>query len=238
MFRKSSKIGKLISIIKTLVIIFFTSSIIVVIVYRFVPIPITPLMIIRCGQQITRGEMPKIKHKWVNIEKMSKSMPVAVMASEDGRFLKHKGFDFKEIDNAMKERMKSGRRRGASTISQQTAKNVFLWPSSSWIRKGFEVYFTLLIETAWSKQRIMEVYLNSIEMGNGIYGVEATAEEKFGTTASNLSRSQCAMIAASLPNPLKFNSASPSPYMYKRQSWILRQMKFYPAFPIKKSPQK
>ena len=108
-------------------------------------------------------------------------MPVAVMASEDGRFLKHKGFDFKEIDNAMKERMKSGRRRGASTISQQTAKNVFLWPSSSWIRKGFEVYFTLLIETAWSKQRIMEVYLNSIEMGNGIYGVEATAEEKFGT---------------------------------------------------------
>ena len=120
---------------------------------------------------------------------------------------------------------------GASTISQQTAKNVFLWPGRTWVRKGLEAYFTGLIEIMWSKQRIMEVYLNSIEMGDGIYGADAVAERHFGCTAKELSRSQCALIAATLPNPRRFSSASPSPYMIKRQYRIMREMKHIPRFP-------
>ena len=120
---------------------------------------------------------------------------------------------------------------GASTISQQTAKNVFLWPGRSWVRKGFEAYFTVLIEFMWSKQRIMEVYLNSIEMGDGIYGAQAVAEQHFGVNAIDLSRMQCALIAASLPNPRKFDSGHPSGYMFKRQRQILDNMKFIPSFP-------
>ena len=164
---------------------------------------------------------------------MSPSMPVAVIASEDANFLKHHGFDYKAIENAAKRNMKHPEKRklGASTISQQTAKNVFLWPGRSWVRKGFEVYFTALIELLWSKQRIMEVYLNSIEMGEGIYGVEAVAHQHFNTTAKELSRSQCALIAATLPNPRKFSSKNPSSYMLKRQQKIMREMKFVPSFP-------
>ena len=158
-------------------------------------------------------------------------MPVAVMASEDQRFLKHHGFDYNAIEKAAIHNMKGGKRHGASTISQQTAKNVFLWPGRSWIRKGFEVYFTFLIEMMWSKQRIMEVYLNSIEMGDGIYGVDAVAEYHFNTTASQLSRSQCALIAATLPNPRRFNSAAPGEYMRKRQRQIEHEMRFIPSFP-------
>ena len=132
---------------------------------------------------------------------------------------------------AMKENETRKRKRGASTISQQTAKNVFLWPQSSWVRKGLEVYFTFLIELFWSKERIMEVYLNSIEMGNGIYGAQATAKVKFGTTAAQLTRGQCALIAATLPNPIRFNSAKPSSYILKRQNQILRLMNLVPKFP-------
>ena len=160
-------------------------------------------------------------------------MPMAVIASEDNRFPDHHGFDLIEINKAIKERER-GRHRGASTISQQTAKNVFLWPSSSWVRKGFEAYFTVLIELCWSKERIMEVYLNSIEMGNGIYGVEAVAHEHFNKKASQLTAGECALIAATLPNPLKYDSAHPSRYMLKRKAQILRLMKVLPEFPIKK----
>lgn len=156
---------------------------------------------------------------------------MAVIASEDNRFAMHNSFDFIEIKKAMKENEQGRRRRGASTISQQTAKNVFLWPQSSWIRKGFETYFTFLIELFWSKERIMTVYLNSIEMGKGIYGAEAAAKYKFGTTALRLSREQCALIAATLPNPLRFDSAKPSPYIIKRKNQILRLMNLVPRFP-------
>lgn len=156
---------------------------------------------------------------------------MAVIASEDNRFAMHNGFDFIEIKKAMKENEQGRRRRGASTISQQTAKNVFLWPQSSWIRKGFETYFTFLIELFWSKERIMTVYLNSIEMGKGIYGAEAAAKYKFGTTALRLNREQCALIAATLPNPLRFDSARPSPYIIKRKNQILRLMNLVPRFP-------
>jgi len=132
---------------------------------------------------------------------------------------------------AMKENETRKRKRGASTISQQTAKNVFLWPQSSWVRKGLEVYFTFLIELFWPKERIMEVYLNSIEMGKGIYGAQAAAKYKFNTTAAKLTKGQCALIAATLPNPIRFNSAKPSAYILKRQKKILRLMNLVPKFP-------
>ena len=153
------------------------------------------------------------------------------MGSEDQRFLLHHGFDFAAIQKAAKQNMRGGKKMGASTISQQTAKNVFLWPGRSWIRKGFEMYFTALIELMWSKQRIMEVYLNSIEMGDGIYGADAVAEYNFGTTAGNLSRAQCALIAATLPNPRVFSSKYPSAYMRKRQHQIMKNMRYMPSFP-------
>ena len=210
----------------------FVSSILIVVAYRFLPVFATPLMFIRCYQQVKNGEDLKLHHDWVSLEKMSIYMPVAVIASEDQNFMSHHGFDFDAIERAAKENMSGKKRvRGGSTISQQTAKNVFLWPGRSWVRKGLEAYFTFLIEMMWSKQRIMEVYLNSIEMGDGIYGVEAVAEQHFSTTAENLTRSQCALIAATLPNPLKFNSAAPSNYMKKRQRWIEVQMKHIPTLP-------
>lgn len=220
-------------LIRGIVVAFFASTILSVVVLRFVPVWFTPLMFIRCGEQISEGRELKLKHSWVSLDEMSPSMPVAVIASEDANFLKHHGFDYKAIENAAKRNMKHPEKRklGASTISQQTAKNVFLWPGRSWVRKGFEVYFTALIELLWSKQRIMEVYLNSIEMGEGIYGVEAVAHQHFNTTAKELSRSQCALIAATLPNPRKFSSKNPSSYMLKRQQKIMREMKFVPSFP-------
>ncbi len=214
---------------------FFASTILSVILFRFVPVFITPLMVIRLVEQVKTGHELKMCHDWVQLEEMSIYMPVAVIASEDGNFLSHHGFDFEAIEHAAKRNMEHPEKRklGASTISQQTAKNVFLWPGRSWIRKGLEVYFTTLIELFWTKQRIMEVYLNSIEMGDGIYGVEAVAQEHFGCTASQLSRSQCALIAVTLPNPRRFSSKSPSPYILKRQSRILREMKHVPLFPKK-----
>jgi monofunctional biosynthetic peptidoglycan transglycosylase len=182
-------------------------------------------MVIRCAQQVGRGEKIRLKHHWVPMKEISSQLGIAVIASEDQRFLEHHGFDFKAIEKAIDENKKGKRRRGASTISQQTAKNVFLWPGSSWLRKGLEVYFTALIELCWSKERIMEVYLNSIEMGDGIYGAEAVAQQHFGRSAKKLTATNSALIAATLPNPLKFSSANPSRYMLKRQSAIMRQMK-------------
>ena len=218
-------------IIRWTVTIFFVSTILAVVAYRFIPVYATPLMFIRCIEQVADGKSITWHHHWVSLEKMSPSMPVAVMASEDQRFLTHHGFDFDAIQKAA-ESNKDGRKiRGGSTISQQTAKNVFLWPGRSWIRKGFETYFTFLIELLWSKQRIMEVYLNSIEMGDGIYGVDAAAEYHFNTDASGLSRADCALIAATLPNPRKFSSKEPSAYMLKRQRQIQVQMKYMPLFP-------
>ncbi|MBR8706824.1 Biosynthetic peptidoglycan transglycosylase [Bacteroides pyogenes] len=216
---------------RNLLIFFFSSTILAVWVYRFVPVYVTPLMVIRSVQQIMSGDKPTWKHTWVSFDHISPHLPMAVIASEDNRFAMHNGFDFIEIKKAMKENEQGRRRRGASTISQQTAKNVFLWPQSSWIRKGFETYFTFLIELFWSKERIMTVYLNSIEMGKGIYGAEAAAKYKFGTTALRLNREQCALIAATLPNPLRFDSARPSPYIIKRKNQILRLMNLVPRFP-------
>ena len=192
------------------------------------PVVVTPLMVIRSVENLAHGKSPFWHHTWVSLKDISPDMPIAVMASEDQRFLIHHGFDFDAIQKAMKRNEAAGKKKyGASTISQQTAKNVFLWQGRTWLRKGLETYFTVLIEFIWGKERIMEVYLNSIEMGPGIYGVSAVAEENFdGIEAKDLSARQCALIAATLPNPLKFSSKEPSDYMRKRQRFILKQMKF------------
>jgi monofunctional biosynthetic peptidoglycan transglycosylase len=215
-------------VILWIVVAFFASTILSVAVLRWVPVWFTPLMFIRLAQQVSEGKELTLHHHWVPLEKIAPSLPTAVMASEDARFQEHHGFDYKAIEHAAMRNIKHPEKRklGASTISQQTAKNVFLWPGRSWVRKGFEVYFTTLIELMWTKQRIMEVYLNSIEMGDGIYGADAVAEHHFNTTADKLTKAQCALIAVSLPNPRRMNSARPSAYMLKRQKRILHEMRF------------
>lgn len=223
-FQRKTK-GVIVRLIFKLILFFFIWSIGSVILYRFVPVYFTPLMGIRAVHQVSKGEKPKIKHKWVSSKKISDNMRRAVLASEDQRFFDHDGFDRVEIKKALKENKTRKRPRGASTISQQTAKNVFLWPRSSWLRKGMEVYFTVLIEFFWPKERILTVYLNSMEAGDGIYGAEAVAREHFDTTAAKLTASQSALIAATLPNPLRFSSEKPSSYIKQRQSRILRQMR-------------
>ncbi len=223
---------KIKKILRWAVALFFSSTILSVVLLRFVPVYVTPLMVIRCFEQIGSGKSVTMHHHWVPLKDISPHLPVAVMTSEDQRFLRHHGFDYAAIEKAARRNLKGGKRKlGASTISQQTAKNVFLWQGRSWIRKGFEVYFTALIELMWSKQRIMEVYLNSIEMGDGIYGADAVAEYHFGKTAADLSRADCALIAATLPNPRRFSSQYPSAYMRKRQQQILQNMRSMPAFP-------
>ena len=215
-------------VILWIVVAFFASTILSVAVLRWVPVWFTPLMFIRLAQQVSEGKELTLHHHWVPLEEIAPSLPTAVMASEDARFQEHHGFDYKAIEHAAMRNIKHPKKNklGASTISQQTAKNVFLWPGRSWVRKGFEVYFTTLIELMWTKQRIMEVYLNSIEMGDGIYGADAVAEHHFNTTADKLTKAQCALIAVSLPNPRRMNSARPSAYMLKRQKRILREMRF------------
>ena len=206
-------------------ILFFASSVLSVLAYRVMPVGLTPLMVIRCIEQVKAGEKPRFHHEWRPMEKISPQLAIAVVASEDQNFLNHHGFDMEAIEQAVEEAEAGKRRRGGSTISQQTAKNVFLWPGSTWLRKGLEAYFTVLIEALWPKQRILEVYLNSIEMGDGIYGAEAVAQQHFGTTAAKLTEDQSALIAASLPNPRKFDSGHPSSYMKRRQHKIRHEMR-------------
>lgn len=220
------------NILKKILILFFGSTILAVVLYRYVPVYITPLMVIRLVEQNKTGEEYKMKHKWVPIDEITHNMPQAVVASEDNLFMSHNGFDLDQIEKAIDEAKRGKRNRGASTISQQTAKNVFLWNGGGFVRKGLEAYFTVLIELLWGKERIMEIYLNSIEMGDGIYGVEAVAQEKFGKKASKLSRGECALIAATLPNPLKFDSARPSSYIIKRKGQILRLMSLVEPVPM------
>lgn len=206
--------------------LFFASSLLAVIVYKWIPVPVTPLMLIRCCQQMSKGEKIRLKFHWVKLdEEITPELALAVVASEDQKFLSHNGFDLDAISLAWEERVEGKRKRGASTISQQTAKNVFLWPGGGWFRKGLEAYFTILIELIWDKHRIMEVYLNVIEMGDGIYGADALAWQHFGRSADRLTRANCALIAATLPNPLKYSSKNPSKYMLRRQTQIMQQMK-------------
>ncbi len=215
---------KLLVFIRNLFFFLFFSSLLAVVAYRFVPVFVTPLMVIRLVDQVKEGKSLKWQHHWVPLTEISQSLPQAVVSSEDNRFLTHRGFDIEQIRKARKDAQRGKRLRGASTISQQTAKNVFLWPGRSYVRKGLEAYFTVLIEFVWGKERIMEVYLNSIEMGDGIYGAEAVAEAHFSKKARQLTDGEAALIAASLPNPIRFNSGKPSPYMQRRQKQILSLM--------------
>lgn len=210
--------------IRNIFLFLLLSSLSAVVIYKFVPVYYTPLMLIRALEMSGDGGKVKLEHEWVPMERIAQPLAQAVVASEDNLFMEHNGFDFTQIQKALDEAESGKRVRGASTISQQTAKNVFLWPGKSYIRKGMEVYFTLLIEWIWGKERIMEVYLNSIEMGNGIYGAEAVAKAHFKKHAYQLSRSEAALIAATLPNPRRFNSAKPSRYMLKRQAAIVSLM--------------
>lgn len=209
--------------VKLFFIFFFAISLFSVILFRFIPVPVTPLMLIRLVEQGLHHDSFKLQKSWKPLDQISENLPLAVMISEDQRFSDHWGFDFKAIRKVLKSNDKK-HIKGASTISQQTAKNLFLWPGRSWLRKGLEVYFTILIELFWSKRRIMEVYLNIIEMGNGIYGAEAAAVTYFGHPAKKLSFNEAALIAAILPNPLRWSAIQPSPYIRAKQYWIKRNI--------------
>ena len=195
-----------------------------VIAYRLMPVPFTPLMFERVFEKSGKAKNIHIKHKWISIKDMSPNIIQASIAAEDNNFLNHFGVDYKAVKEAYQFNRNGKRIRGASTISQQTSKNVFLWLGRNYIRKGLEYYFTLLIETIWGKERIMEVYLNSIEMGKGIYGIEAASVCYFHKHASQLTRGEAALIAATFPDPRKRNPANPSKYLLMRKQTILSLM--------------
>jgi len=204
--------------------IFFIFTFSGVLFYRFLPIPFTPLMYQRVFEQAFSGKKVSIRHAWVPIGKISPNMILAAVAAEDNNFVNHYGIDFEAIEKAYQYNRRGRHIRGASTITQQTCKNVYLWIGRNYIRKGLEVYFTFLVETFWSKKRIMEVYLNSIEMGNGIYGIEAASQIYFHKPAAKLTRSEAALIAAAFPNPRKRNPAAPTSYLKNRQQRVLSIM--------------
>jgi monofunctional glycosyltransferase len=209
---------------------FFGLSVLWVFLYKYIPVPYTPLMAIRSIQGDSSYET---KHDWVSLSAISQEIKLAVICAEDQKFLDHKGFDYKAIEEAYKGNKKGRSLKGGSTISQQTAKNVFLWPGRSWLRKGLEAYFTFLIETLWSKERILEVYLNSIEMGDGVFGIETAAGYWFNTTANNLSQHEAAAIAAILPNPRNYRASPRTNYIERRKQWIIRQMNNFGSLDLK-----
>lgn len=214
-------------ILIALLLFFFGSTVFMVLVYKYLPVYATPLIFIRAHQQHERGDTLHCKKTWVPIEKISPNLVNASVAAEDQRFLVHHGFDFDAIIAAAKQNFSGDGEKivGGSTISQQTAKNVFLWPTRNFLRKGLESYFTVLIEVFWSKERIMEVYLNVIEMGDGIYGAEAASQTYFNESAFDLTRKQAALIVAAYPSPLKRNPGDPSRQLLRRRNRILRIMR-------------
>jgi monofunctional biosynthetic peptidoglycan transglycosylase len=215
-------IGKLIG---KIILWFVVISVVWVLAYRFINPPITWLMLQRNVERKIDGKAFKLEKNWVKFEDLPLSLKKAAVAAEDQLFLEHHGFDINAIEKAYLNNQKGKKIKGGSTISQQTAKNVFLWPGRSFIRKGFEAYFTLLIEVLWSKERIMEIYLNIIEMGDGIYGAEAAAQAYFNKSAPKLTRAQSALIVACFPNPRRWSPKNPTNYIYKRQNAIIRNMK-------------
>ena len=232
MAKRTSKSSSKPSLLKRLAIIaakvllwFVLFSVIWVLAYRFVNPPITPLMVQRNWEREANDKPAKADRKWVDFEDISDNMKRAAVSAEDQLFLKHMGFDIKAIEKAYANNAKGKKLRGGSTISQQTAKNVFLWQGRSYVRKGFEAYFTLLIELLWSKERILEVYLNVIEMGDGIYGAEAAAQAYFGKSCTNLKRREAALIASCFPNPRKWTPKNPTRYIRHRQYLIMRNMR-------------
>lgn len=214
---------------------FIGLSVLWVLVYKFVPVPYTPLMAIR---SVDGGPGYQTQHDWVPIDEISPYLQLAVICAEDQTFLSHSGFDREAIEKALESNEKGKKLRGGSTISQQTAKNAFLWPDRTWLRKGLEAYFTLLIETFWSKERILEVYLNSIEMGPGVFGAEAASQYWFKKSATDLRPENAAAIAAILPSPNRYKANPPGPYVARRTQWIIRQMRYFGPFVLKKQEPK
>ena len=215
--------GRITRFLTMIISIILLLSVFFVVIFKWVPVWVTPLML---QQTIVHAKDPDYhtRSTWKSLEDISPELAKAVIASEDQKFLNHKGFDHEEIQNALEERRKGTRFRGASTISQQTAKNVFCWPSRTWIRKGIEAYFTFLIEKIWGKKRILEVYLNVAEMGTGIFGAEAAAQAHFGHSAAELTRREACQIAACLPDPRKRTAGKPSNYVSRRAGEISRQI--------------
>lgn len=224
-------IKKLFRFIFKIVLSLIVLSVLWVLLYKFVPVPYTPLMAIRAI------EGNDTKHSWKPIEEISPYLQLAVICSEDQSFLKHSGFDKEAIEKAFENNKKGKKIRGGSTISQQTAKNVFLWPERSWFRKSLEAYFTVLIEALWSKERILEVYLNSIEMGQGVYGAEAASQHWFKKSAKNLNATNAAAIAAILPSPQKYRANPAGPYVQRQTQWIVRQMRYYGPFTLQEKEE-
>lgn len=209
-----------------LILFFFLSSILIVIVYKYIPPPFTPIMILRVFEGWFEGENVGIRKRWVSYEEVSKNLFRAVVSAEDARFMNHNGFDWDAIEAARRynESRKGKRLRGASTISMQTAKNAFLWHGRNYLRKALEAYFTVLIELIWGKKRILEVYVNIIEFGKGIYGVQAASEYYFHKNAKDLTRREAALLAAVLPNPRKWSPVAPTTYIEKRVEFIQGRM--------------
>ena len=227
--KRSGKFGGILKLIsrlfKLLFILFFALSLFGVVLFRYVKPPFTWLMIERGFQQKARGKDWKIDKQWKNFDDISDNIKRAAVAAEDQTFLEHHGFDFRAIEKAIEKNKHSKKLIGGSTISQQTAKNVFLWDGRSLLRKGFEAYFTMLIEVFWSKKRIMEVYLNEIEMGDGIYGIEAASQAYFHKSAYDLTKHEAASIAVTFPSPLKWSATKPTRFLRHRQYLIMKNMR-------------
>jgi monofunctional biosynthetic peptidoglycan transglycosylase len=223
--RRRSRIHAVARAAARLTLALFALSVSAVVVFRFVPVPLTPLMLLRAAEQ-ARDErrVVRIEKKWVGSDAISPHLQHAVVCAEDQKFFEHHGFDVPAIRAALRHNRNSKRTRGASTITQQTAKNVFLWDGRTWLRKGLEAYFTVWLELLWSKERILAVYLNVIEFGDGIYGAEAAARRYFGKSAATLTADESALLAAVLPSPRARSVTAPSPYVRARQRWVLRQM--------------
>lgn len=202
------------------ILAYFVGTLLLVFIWKFVPVPFTPYMVRVKVQEPSLN----MQHHWVPMDEISPHVVYAVISSEDNRFMKHNGFEWEIIMKLLEDHANGDRRRGGSTISQQTAKNCFTLAYHNWFRKGVETYFTFLIEKIWGKERIMEVYLNSIEMGEGIFGVEAAAQAYWHKPASKLTKGEAALIAACLPSPRKYSAAHPGPYMQKRQRQIMNLM--------------
>ena len=216
--------NKFVRFLSKIALWFLGISVGLVLVFKFIPVFYTPLMLTRSIENKMEGKDMVCSHNWVPLDRISRNLQKAVIASEDGRFLTHHGFDFEAIQKAMENNEQGKKLKGGSTISQQTAKNVFLWQGRSYLRKGLEAYFTVLIELIWGKERIMEVYLNSIEMGDGVYGAQAACEYWYRKDATSLTKIQAAGIAAILPNPRKYKATNSSGYINRRKSRIVKHM--------------
>ncbi|SDV10261.1 monofunctional biosynthetic peptidoglycan transglycosylase [Pseudomonas mucidolens] len=203
---------------------FVIASIVLVLLFRVVPPPGTALMVERKIESWVDGEPIDLQRSWVPWNEISDNLKLAVMAGEDQRFPQHWGFDFGAIQAALLHNERGGSLRGASTLSQQVSKNLFLWSGRSWLRKGLEAWFTGLIEVFWPKQRILEVYLNSVEWDDGVFGAQAAARHHFGVGAKALNRRQASYLAAVLPNPRVWSASRPTAYVARRAAWIRQQM--------------